>query len=121
MVVLFSHMIMLNVPKLSRILERAIFYKRRPIQVCPCLFFSCLRWTWTSYCLLLCCCVTGGWSVELATLMVYDVERLWYATCMCVYMCVCMCACVCVGEGWGCIVCECVWLCVCVCKMSHIN
>ena len=26
-------MIMLNVPKLSRILERAIFYKRRPIHV----------------------------------------------------------------------------------------
>src|SRR4029434_4672059 len=116
---------MLNVAKLSRIFERATFYKRRPIQVCPCLFFSCLRWTWTSYCLLLCCCVTGGWRVELATRMVHDVWCVWYAMCMCVYMCVCMCACVCVGEGggvgcvWyagcGCVcVYVCVWVCVCV-------
>ena len=29
----FPHMIMLNVPKLSRVLERATFYKRLPIVI----------------------------------------------------------------------------------------
>src|SRR4029434_7064973 len=62
---------MLNVPKLSRVLERATFYKRRPIVfcvcgcaavfcVCGCATVFCAHWHGDFVSICVCVCVWGG-------------------------------------------------------------